>query len=513
MSDHHAPTFAEDGSVETPAFRGDGDGGSYNAVKGGKGKGKFSKDGKRKSSIDDITRSLPVSADAERAALSCMLKNPNDMIGQAVETLSEDYFYIPAHRIIYDTLLDMFKNKPGGQIDLITLNAVLTDRDLMDSVGGPGQVAELMDDVPTTAFFEHYCEILKEKFILRRIIQDCTKSIQAAYDDPENVTGLLDSVEKDVLSIRDQAEKEGEKKDMKTLVYKVIEEIEEMYRNRGKGASGLETGFTILDEMTNGLHGGEMIVVAARPSMGKTSFVMNIVENVTMHPTNPKPAAVFSLEMTAESLVQRLVCSNAEVQMQTLRGGFLSQTHDFPRITNAAAKLAAAPIYIDDTPALTIMELRAKARRLKKDHDIQLIAIDYLQLLKAPNAAKDSRQLEIAEISGGVKALAKELDVPIIVLAQLNRSPDARGGKPKMSDLRESGAIEQDADLVGLLIRPEVYADSDEEKEEQAGFAQFIIAKQRNGAIGEIDLTFRNKFMRFENRAKEDPPPGGGDGF
>jgi replicative DNA helicase len=263
------------------------------------------------------------------------------------------------------------------------------------------------------------------------------------------------------------------------------------------------TGFTDLDAMTNGLHGGEMIVVAARPSMGKTSFVMNIVENIAIRKDNPVPCAVFSLEMTSESLVQRLLCSRAKIHMQKLRGGFLAKT-DFPKLMQVAGQLAEAPIWIDDTPGLSINELQAKARRLKQQHDIQLIAIDYLQLLKAPDVGnRDGREKEIAAISGGIKGIAKELDIPIIVLAQLNRNPDSRGGKPRMSDLRESGSIEQDADLVGLLMRAEVYAD-DEEKENLYGEAEFIIAKQRNGPTGEVPLTFHKEFMRFENRAKSE---------
>jgi replicative DNA helicase len=231
---------------------------------------------------------------------------------------------------------------------------------------------------------------------------------------------------------------------------------------------------------------------------------MNIVENISIRKDNPVPVAVFSLEMSCESLVQRVLCSRAKVQMQKLRGGFLSK-QDLPKLMSAAGQLAEAPIWIDDTPGLTINELQAKARRLKADHDIQLIAIDYLQLLKAPDtASRDGREKEVAEISGGIKGIAKELNIPVIVLAQLNRNPDGRGGKPKMSDLRESGSIEQDADLVGLLMRPEVYADDEEDREEKAGEAEFIIAKQRNGPTGEVPLTFFKEFMRFDNRAKGD---------
>ena len=452
-------------------------------------------------SSDDPLRSMPLNADAERAALSCMLMDPSNMIPVAIEKMSPGFFYIPAHRILYDCLLHLYKTRPGGALDLIVLSTELDQRGQLDSVGGPKALADLLDDVPTTALFDTDIGFLKEKFVLRRVIQDCTECVTHAYDGPEKVADFLDTVEKRILKIRNETEQEKGIEEMKTHVLNVIQTIQDMYSGEGN-AGGLMTGFHDLDEMTNGLHGGEMIVVAARPSMGKTSFVMNIVENISIRKDNPIPVAVFSLEMSCESLVQRVLCSRAKVQMQKLRGGFLSK-QDLPKLMNTAGQLAEAPIWIDDTPGITINELQAKARRLKADHDIQLIAIDYLQLLRAPDVAgRDGREKEVAQISGGIKGIAKELNIPVIVLAQLNRNPDGRGGKPKMSDLRESGSIEQDADLVGLLMRPEVYADDEDDREEKAGEAEFIIAKQRNGPTGEVPLTFHKEFMRFENRAK-----------
>ena len=470
------------------------------------GKQKNWKEGKRNfkktTNPDDPLRSMPLNADAERAALSCMLRDPVEIIPKAIERLSPAFFYVPAHRVIFETLLHLYQTRPGGKLDLIVLNSELSDKEQMDAVGGPKAVAELMDDVPTTALFDDYADFLKEKFVLRRVIRDCTECVTEAYDNPESAAVFLDSVEKRVLKIRDETEQEKGILEMKDHVLKVIHTIDEMYNADGSGASGLCTGFHDLDDMTNGLHGGEMIVVAARPSMGKTSFVMNIVENISVRKDNPIPVAVFSLEMSCESLVQRMLCSKAKVQMQKLRGGFLSK-NDFPNLMNVAGQLADAPIWIDDTPALSINELQAKARRLKQMHDIQMIAIDYLQLLKSPDTARrDGREKEVAEISGGIKGIAKELDIPVIVLAQLNRQPDSRGGRPKMSDLRESGSIEQDADLVSLLIRPEVYADDADEREEKWGEAELIIAKQRNGPTGEVPLTFHKEYMRFDNRAK-----------
>jgi replicative DNA helicase len=289
----------------------------------------------------------------------------------------------------------------------------------------------------------------------------------------------------------------------KDLVMAAIEQIEKLYENRGS-VTGIPTGFVELDRMTSGLHPAEMVVIAARPSMGKTALAMNIAEHVAMNVG--KPVAVFSLEMSSQQLVQRLLCSRAKVDLQRVRNGFLSE-RDFPSLTAAAAKLAAAKMFIDDTPGLSIMELRAKARRMKSQYDVRLIVIDYLQLLRSTSRrAQDNRQLEISEISGGIKALAKELDLPIIVVAQLNRQPDTRakeGGRPRLSDLRESGSIEQDADVVGLLVRPEYYETDDDAKQEKAGEAELIVAKQRNGPTGDVPLIFLKEYTRFESRARE----------
>jgi replicative DNA helicase len=289
---------------------------------------------------------------------------------------------------------------------------------------------------------------------------------------------------------------------MQALVMKAIANIEKLYERRG-AISGLETGFSDFDHMTDGLHGSEMVVIAARPSMGKTALAMNIAEHVAV---NLKlPVAVFSLEMSAQQLVQRLISSRAEVSLKDLNNGF-APANVFQKLATAASSLHSAPLYIDDTSSISIMELRAISRRLKAKHDIRLIVIDYLQLLRSPSArAKDNREREIAEISNGIKALAKELDIPIIVLAQLNRNSEARkNNRPMLSDLRESGSIEQDADLVALLVREEYYAESEEDKEASRGKATLIIAKQRNGPVGDIPLSFRSEFTRFGARARDE---------
>ena len=447
-------------------------------------------------SSQDIHRTLPHSLEAEQGLLGSMLISPLDVIGECVERIDEKYFYQPAHATVYEILVELWnKQQPA---DIITLTQLLRDRKQLDAVGGPAYITSLIGFTPTAANAAYYLEIIREKYILREIIGACTECAARAYDDQGEVNNLLDDVEQRVLAINENKFKNNVVH-MKDQVMEAIETIEQLYERRG-AITGLPSGFKNFDQMTNGLHPAEMIVIAARPSMGKTAFAMNIAEHVAL---NAKHAvAIFSLEMSSQQLVQRLLCSRARVNLGKVRDGFLSE-RDFPNLTNAAAKLAESQIYIDDTAGLSILELRAKARRLKQMYDIKLIVIDYLQLLRSTSRrAQDNRQLEIAEISSGVKALAKELKLPIIVLAQLNRNPEARsGGKPRLSDLRESGSIEQDADLVGLLVRSEYYAEDEEQREETKGEAELIIAKQRNGPVGEVKLTFLKEYTRFEDRA------------
>lgn len=449
---------------------------------------------------DEAMRSLPFSTDAEKGVLGSMLQAPEEAIGEAIMKLPPEAFYIPAHQTIFELLVEL--NDKGQPVDPISLQQVLIDRKLMDQVGGPATVAELFTFVPSAAHIDFYIDIVDAKYTLRRVISSCTECIARAYDDQENVGPLLDEVEQKILAIREDGDTASGIRGMKDHVMEAIEAIEKMHENPDS-VTGLSTGFTDLDEMTNGMHGGEMLIIAARPSMGKTSFAMNIVEHVALE--SKEPCAVFSLEMSSQQLVQRLLCARAKIEMGKLRGGFLSEKRDFPRLMQAADELAKAKIFIDDTPGISILELRAKARRLHKMHGIKLIAIDYLQLCRSTSRrAQDNRQLEIAEISAGLKALSKEIDVPIIVLAQLNRNPEQRGGgKPRLSDLRESGSIEQDADLVGLLTRSAYYAEDAEDREEKEGEAELIIAKQRNGPTGEVPLTFINKYMRFHDRAPD----------
>src|SRR5213594_2340245 len=453
-------------------------------------------------SAQDIHRTPPHSIDAEQGVLGSMLISPRETIAECVEKINEEYFYVPAHRTIYDVLVDLWN--AGEAIDLITFTQVLRDRHLLDSVGGAAFVTSLFTFVPTAANVGYYLEIVRDKYILREIISASTESVRRAYEEQDEVNNLLDEVEQRILAVGEDRFK-GEMLSMKEQVMSTLESIEKLFENKG-AITGVSTGFRDLDKLTSGLHSSEMIVIAARPSMGKTALAMNIAEHAAIEVK--LPVAIFSLEMSAQQLVQRMLCSRARVNLAKTRDGFLAEA-DFPKLTHAASKLAEAKIFIDDSAGLSILELRAKARRLKAQQDVQLIIVDYLQLLRSTSRrAHDNRQLEISEISAGLKGLAKELKIPIIVVAQLNRQPEQRsGGKPRLSDLRESGSIEQDADLVGLLVRPEIYEEDEEARAEKAGEAEFIIAKQRNGPVGEIPLTFLKEFTRFETRARNVSEP------
>ncbi len=447
----------------------------------------------------EVHRMLPASADAEQGVLSSFLLAPREVGGLCAEKgLKAEDFHVPAHAVVYGTLIEMWDgSKP---IDPVTLTELLRGRGQLEQIGGPAFLTQLFGFLPTAANASYYLEIVQEKHTLRQIIRTCTEFASRSYEEQDNVAGLLDEAEGRILTIaqeRFRAKSVG----MKEHVMSAISSIQDLYERRG-GITGLPTGLANLDQMTDGLHAAEMIVIAARPSMGKTALAMNIAEYIAVD--QKKPVAVFSLEMSAQQLVQRLLCSRAKVNLGRVRDGFLSE-RDFPALTAAASKLAESKMFIDDTAGLSILELRAKARRLKSQHGIEAIFIDYLQLLRSTSRrAQDNRQIEIAEISSGLKAIAKELSIPIVVLAQLNRNPEQRSGeskgRPRLSDLRESGSIEQDADLVGLLVRDAYYAESDEEKKDVGDRATLIIAKQRNGPVGDVHLSFLKEFTRFEPR-------------
>lgn len=454
-----------------------------------------------------VDRLPPHSPEAEQGVLGCILLSPNDSMGECLEKLKAgaEVFYDLRHQSIFATLAEMYDAREA--IDLITLQQRLKDRQLLEQVGGLPYLASLPDQVPSAANLSYYLDIVREKHLLRKMISVCTGVVGRVYDYEGEVDTLLDEVERDVLRISESRVQEHVNT-IKDLVKKAINTIEDYHQRQGM-LTGIATGFPDLDKMTSGLHGGEMVVIAARPSMGKTSLAMNIAEHVAVD--LKLPVGVFSLEMTSESLVLRMLCSRSRVNLRNVREGFLAE-RDFPKLTGAAGILASAPLFIDDSGGLSILQLRAKARRLYQQHDIKLFVIDYLQLLHSTSRRAENRQQEIADISNGIKALAKELNVPVIVLSQLNRELEReKNRKPRMSDLRESGAIEQDADLIGLLYKPN--ADDDEAAapaaEEDAVPVNLLIAKQRNGPTGDVHLTFLKPYTRFESAAKvsdEDMP-------
>jgi replicative DNA helicase len=462
-------------------------------------KGRRKKSATDARAISSVDRLPPHSIEAEQGVLGCVFLAPHESMGFCIEKFKTGptVFYDLRHQVIYELLTEMYDRKEA--VDVITVQQRLKDKSQLEAVGGIAYLAALPDTVPSAANLSFYVNIVREKYILRKMIATCTDVVGRVYEHEGEVDGLLDEVERDVLRISEERV-EAQTLTIKDVVHKAINRLEEYHANQGM-LTGISTGFIDLDKMTTGLHGGEMIVVAARPSMGKTSLAMNIAEAVSID--QKLPVGVFSLEMSSESLVLRMLCSRARVNLRNIREGFFSE-RDFPKITSAAGKLAAAPLYIDDTAALSILQLRAKARRMWQQYGVKLFVIDYLQLLHSTARRAENRQQEIADISNGVKALAKELDVPIIVLAQLNRELEKdRNRKPRMSDLRESGAIEQDADLIGLLYKPSSGDDDEGPSTEQDSVAvNLLIAKQRNGPTGDVNLTFLKTYTRFESAAK-----------
>jgi len=457
--------------------------------------------------VATVDRLPPHAAEAEQGVLGCILLSPNDCMGECIERLKEgeEVFYDLRHQTIFKALAEMYDAREA--IDLITLQQRLKNSQLLEQVGGISYLSVLPDAVPSAANLSYYLEIVREKFLLRKMIHVCTDVVGRVYDYEGEVDALMDEVERDILRIS-ESRVQSQTATIKDLVKKAISTIEDFHQRQGM-LTGIPTGFNDLDKMTSGLHGGEMIVIAARPSMGKTSLAMNIAEHVAIEAK--LPVGVFSLEMTSESLVLRMLCSRSRVNLRNVREGFLAE-RDFPKLTGAAGKLAGAPLFIDDSSGLSILQLRAKARRMYQQYHIKLFVVDYLQLLHSTARRAENRQQEIADISSGIKALAKELNVPIIVLSQLNRELEReKNRKPRMSDLRESGAIEQDADLVGLLYKP----NADEEENaagpaaDEAAPVNLLIAKQRNGPTGDVNLTFLKSYTRFESAAKvsdEDVP-------
>jgi replicative DNA helicase len=458
-----------------------------------------------------LDRLPPHSPEAEMGVLGCALLAPNECLGECIEKLKDsgaEFFYDLRHQTIYEMLAEMFNTRQA--IDVITVQQKLKDKQLLEQIGGIAYLAQLQDSVPSAANLSYYLEIVREKYLLRKMISVCTEVVGRVYDYEGEVDALMDEVERDVLRIS-ESRAQGGVVGTKDLVNKAISTIENFFSRKGT-ITGLATGYADLDRMTDGLHGSEMIVIAARPSMGKTSLAMNIVENVVLE--QKLPVAVFSLEMSAEALILRMMCSIARVNLRSIREGFMSES-DFPKLTSAAGRLSNSKLFIDESAGLSILQLRARARRLHQQHGVKLFVVDYLQLLHSTaRRSQENRQQEISDISSGIKALAKELKVPVLVLSQLNRELERdKNRKPRLSDLRESGAIEQDADLVGLLYKPNAGDDEDGAAAEEADGlpVNLLIAKQRNGPTGDVNLTFLKNYTRFESAAKvsdEDIPEG-----
>jgi replicative DNA helicase len=415
-----------------------------------------------------------------------------EMIGQVVQIVDREGFFQADHQIIFDVLVKLYEqNRP---IDAVILREELIKRQLLEEIGGVQYIAQILNSVPSAAHGAHYAGIVREKALLRQLIAASNDTLRDAYAPHEQAELVLDRAEKRVFEI-------AQKKVGKSMVAmeEVLHEVFEMIENRGQ--RGIETGFFELDDMLNGLQNGEMIIVAARPSMGKTAIAMNMIEHIAAD--SLLPCAVFSLEMSKQQLAQRMLCSRGQIDAHKLRKGML-QAHEYAHLANVVGELAKAPIWVDDSPGLTPLDLRAKARRLKLQHDVKCIMLDYMQLMDNPGP--ESRQQQISEISRGIKSVARELNVPVIALSQLNRATEGRDGhRPRMSDLRESGSIEQDADVVMLLHREDYYRMSEPDFQPD-NIAEVIIAKQRNGPTGTVKLTFLNKTTRFENLASQADP-------
>ena len=426
----------------------------------------------------------------------------NSALNKALELLRPEDFYLDAHRKIFEALIDL--SERGEPADLVTLTAFLQSKNALDAVGGAAYLATLVDYVPTAANIAYYCRLVKDKGLARHLIEVSTEIASRGYAGGE-IEQTLDWAEKAIFEVAGQKMRPSyfSTKDILKDTFKAIEQL----YDRKELVTGVPTGFVDLDHMTAGLQPGDLLIIAGRPSMGKTAFALNLVEHAAVHSDKPVPTVIFSLEMSKEQLVQRLLCSAARVDASRLRTGNLGES-DWPKLTNGAGFLAEAPIFIDDTPAISVLELRAKARRLKAERNLGLVVVDYLQLMQGRNS--ESRQQEISEISRSLKALAKELSVPVIALSQLNRSLENRTDKrPIMADLRESGAIEQDADVIMFVYREAVYCDACKKRDGSCDKghdkdAEIVIGKQRNGPIGTVHLTFRGEFTRFENQARRE---------
>jgi len=440
-----------------------------------------------------IDRVPPQNVEAEQSVLGAMMIE-REAISKVSEIIRPEDFYREAHRLIYNSMMELFNKNDA--VDLVTVVEILRRDEKLEAAGGISYVSALANSVPTAANVMYHARIVEEKALLRQLITTATYVAGMGYEANEEVAVIMDKAEKMILEVSKR--KVGQEfASIKNIIFDVFDRVSELYSSKG-GITGLATGFKDLDKLTSGLQPSDLILIAARPSMGKTAFVLNIAQNIAIK--EKQAVAFFSLEMSKEQLVQRMLCSEAPIDAQRLRIGEL-ENNDWDKLVRAADRLAAAPIFIDDTAGITIMEMRSKARRLKIEHDLKLIIIDYLQLMQGGTGSSrsENRQQEISEISRSLKALARELKVPVVALSQLSRGVESRQvKKPMLSDLRESGSLEQDADIVAFLYREDYY----EPETENKNITDVIIAKHRNGPVDSIQLFFHKQFTKFSDLSR-----------
>ena len=444
----------------------------------------------------DPHRLPPQNLEAEQCVLGSILLQQGALV-KILELVNPEDFYRDAHKIIFSAMVALFeKNEPQ---DIITVTNILKDKNQLEEIGGPAYLSNLTDIVPVAANIIYYAQIIRSKSILRRLILTCTEIASRCYEEQSEIDSLVDDAEQTIFEIS-RTKSSQDFQALNKIIPDTFKKIEKLAEKK-ELITGVPSGYDDLDRITAGLQSSDLIILAGRPSMGKTALAMNIVQNAAIF--HKIPVAVFSLEMSKEQLGMRMLCSVSRVDSQDLRTGFIRDP-DWPKLARATGILSDAPIFIDDTPAISVLEMRAKSRRLKAEHDIGLVVVDYLQLMRGRSSV-ERREQEISEISRSLKAMAKELDLPVIALSQLNRSLESRPNKrPQLSDLRESGAIEQDADVICFLYRDEIYNKSEDNP--KRGIAEIIIGKQRNGPTGTVELTFIDKYTTFENYSRVEMP-------
>ncbi|MDF2986468.1 MAG: replicative helicase [Eubacterium sp.] len=441
--------------------------------------------------LGTLGRIPPQSVEAEQSVIGSMLID-KEVIPVVMEVLKPEDFYRPDHKEIYDVIIELFdKAQP---IDLITVSERLKLHGKLELVGGLEYLTNIATEVPTTANVKHYAKIVEEKALLRKLIKASSDIVDLGFNASEEVSFILDKAEQNIFDILQKRSSQGFVP-IKDVLVETFNKLEELYNNKGQ-ITGIPTGFVDLDFKTSGLHNSDLVLIAARPAMGKTAFALNLAQNAAIH--SSVPVALFSLEMSKEQLVNRMLCSEAMVDSNRMKTGQL-EDNDWQKVARALGPLSEAPIFIDDTPGISITEIRAKCRRLKLEHNLGLVVIDYLQLMQGSKSKSENRQQEISEISRSLKILAKEINVPVICLSQLSRAAETRTDhRPILSDLRESGAIEQDADIVMFLYRDDYYNPDTEKK----NIAEVILAKHRSGSTGTVELVWLGQYTKFANLEK-----------